>query len=148
VAEAGLPLRRLEDATGNNPGTAGNDTSLGTLCIGKGGSPGTGAAANSGGSGGAGGVAGTGDLTIVGSAGQGGFSAAITTADGTSGFGAPGPWGGMATGVNAAASAVNGNAGTGCGAGGSGGESEGSASTAAGGAGFQGCVLITEYNSK
>lgn len=135
-------------ATGNNPGTIGNDTSLGTLCVGKGGSPGAGAAANSAGAGGAGGVAGTGDLTIVGSAGAGGFSAAITTADGVSGLGAPGPWGGMAAGVNAAASATNGNAGTGCGAGGSGGESEGSAATAAGGAGFQGCVLVTEYNSK
>src|SRR6266567_2404457 len=64
-------------ATGANSGSAGNDTSLGTLCVGKGGSPGTGAAANSGGSGGAGGVVGTGDLRIVGSAGQGGFSASI-----------------------------------------------------------------------
>lgn len=135
-------------AAGNNPGTAGNDTSLGTLCIGKGGSPGLGAAANSAGAGGAGGVAGTGDFTAVGNAGGGGFSAAITTADGASGFGAPGPWGGMASGVNAAASAVNGAAGTACGAGASGGESEGSASTAAGAAGFQGCVLITEFNAK
>lgn len=135
-------------ATGNNPGTAGNDTSLGTLCIGKGGSGGSGAAANSGGAGGAGGVAGTGDFAMAGMAGGGGFSAAITTADGASGYGGNGPWGGGAAGVNAASSAVNGVPGTACGGGGSGGESEGSASTAAGGAGGNGCVTITEYNSK
>lgn len=137
-------------ATGNNPGTAGNDTSLGTLCVAKGGSGGGGAAANSAGAGGAGGVgaSGTGDFKVSGNAGGGGFSAAITTADGSSGYGAPGPWGGMAAGVNASASAVNGNAGGGCGAGASGGESEGSASTAAGAAGAAGCILITEYNSK
>lgn len=137
-------------ATGNNPGTVGNDTSLGTLCVAKGGSGGGGAAANSAGAGGAGGVgsSGTGDFKVSGNAGGGGFSAAITTADGASGYGAPGPWGGMAAGVNASASAVNGVAGGGCGAGASGGESEGSASTAAGAVGAAGCILITEYNSK
>ncbi len=118
-------------ATGNNAGTAGNDTSL-----------------DSAGTAGAGGVVGTGDFTVVGNAGGRGFSASITTADGPSGAGASGPWGGGAQGVDAAASAVNGIAGAGCGSGGSGGESEGSASTAAGGAGAAGCVLVTEFNSK
>lgn len=111
-------------AAGNNPGTAGNDTSLGTLCVAKGGSPGGGAAANSAGAGGLGGLAsgGTGDFKVNGMSGQGGFSATVTTADGSSGTGGNGPWGGGAAGVNAAASAV-----------------------AAGG---NGCVLVTEYNSQ
>lgn len=137
-------------ATGSNPGTAGNDTSLGALCVAKGGSPGLGAAANSGGAGGLGGLAsgGTGDFKTNGQGGNGGFSASVTTADGTSGAGGNGPWGGGAAGVNAAASVVNGIAGGICGGGASGGESEGSASTAAGAAGGNGCVLVTEYNSQ
>ncbi len=92
-------------ATGNNAGTAGNDTSLGTLCVGKGGSPGGGAAANSAGTAGAGGVVGTGDFTVVGNAGGRGFSASITTADGPSGAGASGPWGGGAQGAGGAGAA-------------------------------------------
>ena len=135
-------------ATGNNAGTAGNDTSLGTLCVGKGGSGGGGASSNSSGAGGAGGVVVTGDTTIVGNPGSRGFAASITTALGVSGAGGQGPWGGGAAGVEGAASAANGTAGTACGSGGSGGQSEGSASTAAGGAGGVGCVLITEYNSQ
>lgn len=133
-------------AAGNNAGTAGNDTSLGALCVGKGGSGGGGAAANSCGTAGSGGVAGTGDTTIVGNSGARGLCATITTVSAPSGAGGPGPWGGGAPGVDATAAAINGIAGTGCGAGGSGGQSEASASTATGGAGNAGCVLITEYN--
>ena len=54
-------------AAGNNNGIAGGDTSVGSLCIGKGGSPGI-AGAN--GAGGAGGVAGTGDFSVPGQIGR------------------------------------------------------------------------------
>lgn len=132
----------------NNPGVIGNDTSLGALCIGKGGNPGGGAATTAAGTAGAGGVAGTGDLTIVGMSGTRGEGATITTALSPSGAGGNGPWGGGAPGVLGAATAVTGVAGTACGGGGSGGQSEGSATGAAGGQGGNGCIIVTEYNSK
>ncbi len=134
--------------SGNNAGGSGNDTSLGTLCVGKGGSGGGGAAANSAGTAGAGGVVGTGDTTFVGNSGHRGFSASIITASGPSGAGGTGPWGGGAPGVDAAAGVVAGIAGTACGSGGGGGQSENSASATTGGAGGNGCVLVTEFNSK
>ncbi len=133
--------------TGNNPGTAGNDTSLGTLCIGKGGSGGGGAATTASGTSGAGGVAGTGDFTVVGNAGGRGEGATITTSPSPAGSGAVGHWGGAPAPVIGATSAVNGNAGAACGAGGGGGSVVGSASTAAGGQGGNGCVTVTEYNA-
>lgn len=137
-------------ATGNNAGTAGNDTSLGSLCVGKGGSGGGGAATTASGTSGAGGVAasGTGDFKVSGNPGLVGHSGTITTAVDSSGAGGNGPWGGGAPGVLGSASAVNGGAGTACGAGGAGGSVVGSASTAAGGAGGNGCVTVTEFNSK
>lgn len=133
-------------ATGANAGSAGNDTSFGALCIGKGGSGGVGAVTTANAAGGAGGVAGTGDLTVAGMPGSRGEGASILTVQGSSGYGGNGPWGGGAIGVEGSAAAVNGNAGTICGGGGSGGQSNGSASTAAGGQGGNGCVIVTEYN--
>lgn len=136
--------------TGNNAGGSGNDTSLGTLCVAKGGSGGAGAATTADGAGGAGGVgsSGTGDFKITGSAGTRGEGGTILTVVNAAGLGAEGPWGGSPAGVQGSSSAVAGNAGGGCGAGGGGGQSTGSASTAAGGAGAAGCILITEYNSQ
>jgi hypothetical protein len=60
-------------AAGNNAGGAGGDTSVGTLCIGKGGSGGGGQAGTSiaVAAGGLGGVAGTGDITSTGMPGTG-----------------------------------------------------------------------------
>ncbi len=135
-------------STGNNPGTVGNDTSLGSLCVGKGGSPGGGAATQTAGTAGAGGVTGTGDLTIVGNAGGRGGFATISTSTAPAGAGGHGPWGGGAAQVEGAATAVSGNAGTACGAGGGGGSVADSASTAAGGQGGNGCVIVTEFNSR
>ncbi len=136
---------------GNNAGTSGNDTSLGSLCIGKGGSGGGGAAAASSGTAGAGGVAGTGDLTIVGQPGFRGFGTSIsnTTTLEPSGTGGPGPFGGGAAGVETSGNAnIVGAAGTICGGGASGGQSSGSGASIGGGQGGNGCILITEYNSR
>ncbi len=131
---------------GNNNGTAGNDTSIGALCIGKGGSAGGGAAANTGGSSGAGGVAGTGDILIPGAAGGRGMNSTIVSfgilsGNGGSsgmGFGAGGRLavgGGDTTGLN----------GSNYGGGGSGGVSANAAGAAAGGNGAQGLAFALEF---
>ena len=66
-------------ATGAASGGAGGDTSIGTLCVGKGGTGGAPAAgAGVGGNGGGGGVAGTGDLVIPGRPGGIGASASTS----------------------------------------------------------------------
>lgn len=131
---------------GNNNGQAGNDVSVGALCIGKGGSPGSGSAAGVFGIGGAGGVAGTGDLTIPGGAGGTNLAATIATvfslggAGGISYFGVGGI---MATNPNGAS--VAGTAGSNYGSGGGGALSHNIATSAAGGAGAKGIVFITEF---
>ncbi len=130
-------------AAGNNVGGAGGDTSLGTLCVGKGGSGGGGGngPGPGPGAGGAGGVAGTGDIANPGNGGSGGFASTSTSgALGSSGAGGASMLGGAASGV---AAGVNGVAATGCGSGGSGGY--GYAGTNAGGPGSKGCLFITEY---
>lgn len=137
---------------GFNNGTAGGDTSVGVLCVGKGATAGTGANGTSGfGSGGAGGVAGTGDLAIPGEPGGSSvFVSAITpqisastNVGGNTVFGAGGK-----TGPVAAASAVSGVAGTGFGSGGSGGLFHNIAGSIGGGAGQPGIVFITEYTNQ
>ena len=139
----------LAGATGNNPGGNGGDTSLGTLCIGKGGTGGGGAAANGGATGGAGGVAGTGDFTPVGTQGGTSNGGGAGTPNCPSGYGAASVFGGGVAGVTASGGATNGNAGTNYGAGGSGGMCNASgAGTAAGGAGASGIVIVTEYNNQ
>jgi hypothetical protein len=127
-------------------GGAGGDTSVGTLCIGKGGSPGAGLAGGGAGAaaGGAGGVAGTGDFTCIGGQGSGAWSNGINTNyshPGTGGAGFFGGAGGAGTG-----SGANGFAGSKGGGGGGGGAWNGN--TATGGAGGAGFVVITEFCAK
>jgi hypothetical protein len=130
-------------ASGNNAGGAGGDTSVGTLCIGKGGSGGGGSAGSGSVTVGAGGVAGTGDVTGTGMPG-GGFPAI----NGAQGYGGNG---GSATPVGAGGAAImtattaTGNVGTGRASGGGGGASFNGNGAAAGAAGTAGYVKVTEY---
>lgn len=126
---------------GNNPGGNGGDTSVGTLCIGKGGTGGGGSAANARSGGGFGGVAGTGDLTGVGATGMAG----LPLANGYGGRGGDTLWG---SGGVETPSSSNGFAGLGYGAGGSGGFDLSSGGNRSGGAGTPGIVFITEYCSQ
>ena len=138
-------------SAGNNAGGAGSDTSLGGLCIGKGGSGGGGTSNLGGASGGSGGVAGTGSVTPTGESGQGVPSIVTTGIAGVAISGAGGStiFGGGGKGALAASSAATaGNAGTGWGAGGSGGASNNAGGTAAGAAGSAGYVVVTEYCSQ
>jgi hypothetical protein len=128
--------------SGNNAGTDGNDTSIGSLCIGKGGTHGNGAAAASSALGGAGGVVGTGDITIPGAAGGNGMAAAIVTVNQASGNGGSSGLGFGAGGIGVRA--ANGTAGSNYGGGGSGGESEAGSGAASGGAGAQGFAFALE----
>lgn len=129
---------------GANNGGAGGDTSIGSLCIGKGGGGGLGAASGASGGAGVGGVAGTGDLLIPGGNGFTGFRASSTAATpyppsgGSSFFGFGG-------GLNIS---NPGFVGTGYGAGGGGGSDFNGAGTHAGAAGTIGFVIITEFCSQ
>lgn len=134
---------------GANNGTAGGATSVGTLCVANGGLGGMGQ-----GSlplvadGVLGGAAGTGDdVAATGAPGgtgmysDGGFSRGISGAGGSSYFGGGGR-------PRIASSATNaGYAATAYGGGGGGAVTHGVSSNAAGGAGFAGYVVITEYCS-
>jgi hypothetical protein len=133
-------------AAGNNSGGTGGDTSVGTLCVAKGGSPGGGVGSSGGGSSGAGGLAsgGTGDVKIDGGNGfngrnvTSGASAMFLAAGGpggTSVYGAGGIW----------SCADIGQPASGYGGGGGGASSLNSGGTKAGGAGTPGLVIITEY---
>lgn len=137
-------------AAGDNVGGNGGDTSVGTLCIAKGGSGAAAMGSNVSGLGGAGGVAGTGDVTGTGEPGGCGVGQAgavtVVPVSGRGGSTAVGG-GGRSAIQNTATSVAAGNAGTGFGAGGSGAvnKSAGGATTAAGGAGTAGLVIITEF---
>lgn len=134
-------------ASGANSGTAGGDTSVGTLCIGKGGSGGAFGSAAQVGVGGAGGVAGTGDLTAAGMAGLPGlYNSANNTIAFASGNGGSSYFGGGAPGVAGGGAFAGNNAGN-YGSGGSGAHTNG-ASNAAGGNGSAGVVFITEFCSQ
>lgn len=132
-------------AAGNNNGTVGSDSSVGSLCIGKGGSPGIGSNATVGvannAPGGAGGVAGTGDVAGTGMNGLGSVSSV--------GSNTGGGQGGSATPVGAGGqhrvTQGTGNAATGKASGGGGGMSINVGGTAAGGDGTDGYVVITEF---
>lgn len=136
-------------SAGNNNGSAGGDTSVGSLCIGKGGSGGGGCAGGAAAAaGGAGGVAGTGDSTNVGYTGGDGWPSLNTTSIyGISGAGGAGAVLGRArAGVaafNFTGSGPNGAANSGEGA--YGGTSWGAGGAAAGGTGGSGIVIITEF---
>lgn len=133
---------------GNNAGTAGNDTSVGTICIGKGGSAGSGSSGTLGGAGGAGGTAGTGDATTVGGAGSRGAGASIGTVFLIGGQGGSSVFGSATPGTTGTAAAATGIAGGNYGSGGSGGSVQSSNTNAGGGAGAQGIVVITEFCSQ
>lgn len=127
-------------SVGNNAGGNGGDTSIGTLCIGKGGSGGS--SGDNQGVGGLGGIAGTGDLTFTGASG-------MTTGVFTNGYMGGGNGGSSAFGgggrAPAGGSSANGLAGTGKGAGGSGCNSYNGAGTGqTGGAGSAGFAFVLE----
>jgi hypothetical protein len=133
-------------ASGANGGNGG-DTSVGTLCVAKGGTGGAAGTAASQGNGGAGGdpATGTGDQKVYGSPGQ---RATYTSGTGSVGSGAPGgvgPYGGAAQ-QNAATtgSAAGGAVGLGPGSGGSGAVANFVAANQTGGNGAPGFVKITE----
>lgn len=133
-------------AAGNNNGTDGSDTSIGTLCIGKGGTKGNGGAAGNVGGGGAGGVVGTGDATIAGQNGGAGINSLTNSqvpAAGTGGMAFFG--GGNGTQVNNTGGTTAGNTPSGYGCGGNGGVSFANGGAVAGGPGKAGYVIITEY---
>lgn len=134
-------------ASGSNNGSAGGDTSVGVLCIGKGGSGGLFGSAAQVGIGGNGGVAGTGDVTSLGNPGGAGVYVTATgslflpTNFGANSYFGPGAQpptpagGGTAPGNNATANT---------GGGGSGGTAN-AASNTAGGNGGTGYTIITEF---
>lgn len=141
IGIAGIP-----GAAGNNPGGNGGDTSLGAICIAKGGSGGDGDDGTSGNSspGGVGGIAGTGDLTIPGTPG---FIGVNSTSLGATGWhGGEGGNSFYGAGAPAKYSNGDGNPASNYGSGG------GGAWTLAGidrsgGAGSAGIIAITEYIS-
>jgi len=134
-------------AAGSNNGSAGNDTSVGSLCIGKGGSPGNYGSSAQVGSAGAGGVAGTGDLAAVGGPGLPGLFSNSSNIVLASGAGGSSAFGGGARGVYVAGAATAGNNGGAYGGGGSGAQAHNTTGNAAGGNGAAGVVVVTEYCS-
>jgi hypothetical protein len=130
---------------GNNNGSSGGATSVGTLCVANGGSFGSfaqpGAAAGIGGAG-ATTTGGVGDVVFGGSPGAAGTYATITTIATVGGNGGSGPFGGGggSTGVNAAGSHAYAY-----GSGGGGGAGFNGGTAFAGGNGSAGVVFITEY---
>ena len=136
-------------AAGPNAGGNGGDTSVGVLCIGKGGTGGGGTDASvSVGAAGAGGIAGTatGGIAAAGASGNSGY-AANTAA--TSVFGAAGGsslfGGGAAPAAFFGTGDANGAAASAYGSGGGGGYTSNSIANVTGGAGSSGIVIITEY---
>lgn len=133
-------------ASGSNNGASGGDVSVGTLCIGKGGSGGVFGSGAQFPLGGAGGVPGTGDITAAGVPGiPGVYNALSASVIIPSGAGGSSFFGGGAVGVFLLNGALAGNNASNYGSGGSGGSTSNTTSTAAGGNGSSGVVFITEY---
>lgn len=134
-------------STAGTAGTAGGDSSVGVICLGKGGSGGGGNIGGSAPTGGAGGVAGTGDITATGASGVTG--GAMTSAFIPFGGGGSSHYGGGGRSlVSGANTSTAGDPGTGFGGGGGGAVAHGSGANAAGGAGSPGIVYITEFCSQ
>ena len=133
-------------AAGANNGSPGGDTSVGTLCIAKGGSGGLFGSTSQAGAGGAGGVSGTGDIAASGQPGNAGiYNAANALVALVSGNGGSSQFGGGAQGIggNGGLTGINASA---PGGGGSGGASNGTGTlTVGGGNGFKGQVIIIEF---
>jgi len=136
-------------ATGNNNGTAGGTTSVGSIVSATGGARGLGGA--SGGAeapaSGLGGAGSSGDFNANGIPGGTAYGVASSAASWYDiGSGGSSVFGGGALGFAGFGSSVtNGNNATSYGGGGTGAGGTGSASTGAGGNGFAGIVIITEY---
>ena len=133
---------------GGNPGngTLGNDTTVGTLCVAKGGTGGVGATTANVPGGGAGGAAGTGDFAASGPRGEYGYNSTQVGVLQAAGSGASTQWGTGGVGGSAGGGATdNGVAGSLYGSGGGGGSEGNVAANASGGAGAAGVVIITEY---
>ena len=133
-------------AAGNNAGTSGGDTSVGTLCIGKGGAGGAGNTGNGTSGGAAGGVVGTGDIAAPGMPGMGVGAIGGGASTNLGGLGGSTHFGAAAVHATSGTAAAGGNA-TGYGAGGGGAQSFNGGGTAAGGNATAGLVVITEYCS-
>lgn len=127
---------------GNLAGSAGNDSSVGALCIAKGGSGSSGVSTGGAGAGAAGGVAGTGDFTVAGQAGKNGSGAVVATIPIATGDGGNAALGFGHGGRSADIS--NGNPGQLYGGGGSG-ASDRANTSRSGGSGANGIVIITEF---
>jgi hypothetical protein len=143
-------------AAGANNGTAGGNTSVGTLCVANGGNLGQFASVGQFGLGGAGGAIGTGDITAGGGGAGTGIYSTVSPASAAflpSGAGGSSVFGGGGKAIlngSGGGGSTNGNAGIGYGAGGSGGSSQQQSSgttSAAGGNGTAGIVVITEFCS-
>jgi hypothetical protein len=129
-------------------GGAGGDTSVGSLCIGKGGGGGflSDSAGGGSGSGGNGGVAGTGDFTPTGARGANGWANSTTGVFAHGGNGASTLYGGGGASAPAGGGvAAAGGTGGLYGSGGGGASVAVNASNAAGGNGAAGVVIITEW---
>lgn len=137
-------------ATGSNNGSAGGDSSVGAICVGKGGAGGLFGSVAQAGIGGAGGIAGTGDLTAMGVAGASGlYNSVNATIVFPAGAGAASAFGGGAASPGTASGAATaGITATGFGGGGSGAYANSVAANAAGGAGFHGAAFVTEFCSQ
>jgi hypothetical protein len=133
---------------GSTNGGAGGDTSVGSLCTGKGASGGLYGAITQFPTGGPGGVAGTGDFTPAGARGISGAYQQVNTLTVASGSGANSPFGGAGSGQLSNSSAANGFPATNYGSGGGGAIVHGVVATATGGAGSAGVVVITEFCSE
>jgi hypothetical protein len=135
-------------AAGNNNGTAGSDTSVGTLCIGKGGQGGVSFAGNNATNGGLGGIAGTGDFIVPGNpGGAGGFTYPGSQSQVLANYGGASFFGGAGQSYFAAFNAASTSAqlsAVGYGSGGAGAVSH-NATASAGGNGSPGVCIITEY---
>lgn len=133
-------------ASGSNNGSAGGDTSLGSLCIGKGGGAGLYGSVSQIGRGGAAGVAGTGDVVPAGNPGHAGFYNDVSTAIVISGGGGgDSAFGGGGREIATGAGATNGENGGAYGGGGSGGGTNDTTSGASGGNGAAGVIVVTEF---
>lgn len=130
-------------------GVAGGDTSVGSLCLAKGGAGGLYGTSSQNGTGGAGGAgaSGVGDITSSGKPGHAGFYSNSNLQFFPSGFGGSAIWGGGALGVHAPSAATAGANATNYGSGGSGAQAANSTNIAAGGNGSMGFVIITEFCS-
>lgn len=132
---------------GGSPQAAGSDTSVGTLCIAKGGSAGsaTDAQVPVTGTAGAGGVVGTGDLTSAGAPGSGGaFNNVSTSIYPRMGFGGSSIFGGGAKAPDASGAGVTAGS---YGSGGGGAQST-DTNLYSGGSGSAGVVFITEFAAR